>query len=181
MDYALPVRSHNIPISPNGMLDLENVGLAVGISSISCLEAEKHAIEVYWPPSCNFPLPVRSHSLLVSLIGKLDLKNIGIAVGISFISCLGAEIHAFEVWRPPSWIFPLPVRSHSIPISPSGMLDLKNVGLGVGISVISCWLPCLKAEIHAIEVFRPPSWIFFTSGQVAQYSYLFQWKVGSKL
>ena len=53
---------------------------------------------------------------------------------------------------------PLPVRSHSIPISPSGMLDLKNVG--VGISVISCWLPCLKAEIHAIDVFRPPSWIF---------------------
>ena len=91
---------------------------------------------------------------------KARPESIGIAVGISLISCLGAEIHAFEVWRPPSWMFPLPVRSHSIPISPSGMLDLKNVGLAVGISVTSCWLPCLEAEIHAIEVFEPPSLIF---------------------
>ena len=74
---------------------------------------------------------------------------------MSLISCLGAEIHAFEVLRPPSWI-----RSHSVPIGPSGMLDLKNVGLAVGISIISRWLPCLEAEIHAIEVCRPPSWIF---------------------
>ena len=46
------------------------------------------------------------------------------------------------------------------PVSPSGMLDLKNVCLAVGISIISCWLPCLEAEIHAIKVFRPPYWIF---------------------
>ena len=84
----------------------------------------------------------------------------GLAVGFSLISCLEAEIHAFEVWRPPSWIFPLPVLSHSIRISPSGMLDLKNVGFTVGISVISCVLPCLEAEIHAFEVVWPPSWIF---------------------
>ena len=77
----------------------------------------------------------------------------GIAVGISLISCLGAEIHAFEVWRPPSWIFPLPVQSHRIRIILSGMLDLDNVSWGVGISVISCWLPGLEAEIHAVEVF----------------------------
>ena len=44
-----------------------------------------------------FPLPVWSHSILISIHGKLDLKNIGIAVGISLISCLGAEINAFEV------------------------------------------------------------------------------------
>ena len=69
--------------------------------------------------------------------GKLDPENIGIAVGISLISSLGAGIHAFEVWRPPSWIFLLPVRSHSIPISPSGMLDLKNVGLGSAIYRVS--------------------------------------------
>ena len=84
----------------------------------------------------------------------------GLAVGISLISCLKAEIHAFEVWRPPSWIFPLPVLSHSIRMSRSGMLDLKEVGFAVGISVISCVLPCLEAEIHAFEVWRPPSWIF---------------------
>ena len=90
----------------------------------------------------------------------LDLKNVGIAVEISLISCLGAEIRVFEVWRPPSWIFPLPVLSRSFPISPSGMLDFKSVGLAVGIWVTSCWLPCLKAEILAIKVLRPPSWIF---------------------
>ena len=62
------------------MLDPKNVGVAVGISSISCLGAEKYAIKVYWPPSWIFLLPVWSHSLLVSLIGKLDPKYIGIAV-----------------------------------------------------------------------------------------------------
>ena len=127
---------------------------------ISCLEAGLRAFEVCRPPSWIFPLPVWSHSILMSPNGKLDPGNIGIAVGISLISCVEAEIHAFEVKRPPSWIFPLPVLSNSIRISPSGMLDLNNVGFAVGISVISCWSPCLKAEIHAIEVFRPPSWIF---------------------
>ena len=67
------------------------MGVAVGNSSISCLGAEKHAIKVYWPQSWIFPLPVWSHSLLVSLIGKLDPENIGMAVGISLISCLGGR------------------------------------------------------------------------------------------
>ena len=83
-----------------------------------------------------------------------------VAVGILLTSRLGAEIHALEVKRPPSWIFPLPVLLHSICISPRGLLDLKNVGLAVGILVISYVLPCLEAEIHAFEVFWPPSWIF---------------------
>ena len=92
--------------------------------------------------------------------GKLDSENIGIAVGISLISRLGAEIHALEVKRPPTWIFSLPVSSHSNRISPSGLLDLKNVGFAVGISVISCVLPCLEEKMHAFEVFWSPSWIF---------------------
>ena len=90
----------------------------------------------------------------------LDPKNINVAVGISSMTCLGAEKHLIKVYRPPSWIFPLPVRSHCVPISPSGMLDLKNVGLAVEILIITCWSPCLEAEIHAIEVFRPTYWIF---------------------
>ena len=102
------------------------MGRAVGISSISCLGAEKHAIKVYWPPSWNFPVTVWSHSLLVSLIGKRDPENIGMAFGISVISGLRAEIHAFEVCRPPSWIFPLPVKLHSIPIYSIGKLDPKS-------------------------------------------------------
>ena len=79
------------------MLDPKNMAVAVGISSKSCLGEEKHAIKVYRLPSWIFTLPVWTHSLLMSLIGKLDLENIGIAVRISLISCLEVEIHAFEV------------------------------------------------------------------------------------
>ena len=84
----------------------------------------------------------------MSSIGKLNPGNIGIAVGNSLISCLEAEIHAFEVLKLPSWIFPLPVRSHSILMSPNEKLDPKNIGIAVGISLISC----REAEIHAFEV-----------------------------
>ena len=136
------------------------MGIAIGISSISCLGTMKHAIKVHRPPSWIFTLPVRSHILLICPNGKLDPKNIDIAVGISLISRLRSEIHAFVVKGPPSWMFPLPVWSQSILISLSGMLDLKNIGSAVGISVISCVLPCLEAKIHAVEIFWPPSWIF---------------------
>ena len=85
------------------MLDPEKTGLDVGISLISCLEAEIHEIKEKRPPSWNFPIPVWSHSLLVCLNGKLDPEIIGKAVGISLISCLEAEIHTFEVLKPPSW------------------------------------------------------------------------------
>ena len=151
--FPLPVWSHSHVMSPNGKLDPKNTGIAVGISLISCLEAEIHAFEVWRPPSWIFPFPVQSHSIFMSPNVKLDPENIGLAVGISLISRLGAEIHALEAKRPPSWIVPLPVLSHSIRISPSGMLDLKNVGFAVGISVLSCVLPCLVAKIHAFEVF----------------------------
>ena len=78
---------------------------------------------MYRPPSWIFLLPVQSHSILISPNGKLDPKNIGLAIEISLISCLEAEIHAFEVSRPPSWIFPLPVCLYCLPIGSSGLLD----------------------------------------------------------
>ena len=81
------------------------MNIAVGILSLSRLGAEKHAIKDCRPPSWIFPLSVWSYSILMSPNGELDPENIGIAVGISLISRLGAEIHALEVWRPPSWIF----------------------------------------------------------------------------
>ena len=91
-------------MSPSGKLDSENIGIAVEISLMSRLEAEIHAFEVWRPPSWIFPIPVWSHSLLVCPNGKLDPENIGIAVGISLISCLEAEIHTFDVLKPPFWI-----------------------------------------------------------------------------
>ena len=85
-------------MSPNVKLDPENIGEAVGISLISCLEApEIYVLEVLRPLSWIFPLPVWSHSNLTSPNGKLEPKNIGVAVGISLISCLEAEIDVLEV------------------------------------------------------------------------------------
>ena len=95
--FPLPVWSYIIPTSSSGMLDLKNVGIAVGIPFISCLRAQRHVIKVERSPSWIFPLPVRSHSHVMSPNGKLDPENIGIAVGISLISCLEAKIDAFEV------------------------------------------------------------------------------------
>ena len=76
------------------------------------------------------------------------------------ISCLEAKIHAFEVWRPPSWIFLLPIQSHSILMSPNGKLDPKNIDIAVEISLISY----LEAEIHAFEVLEAAILDFSTSG-----------------
>ena len=73
------------------------MGAAVEIALISCLEAKIHAFDVERPPSWIFPLPVWSYSILVQRIGKLDPENIDIAVGISLIFCLEAEVHAVEV------------------------------------------------------------------------------------
>ena len=121
--FLFPVQSHSIHMSPKGKLNPKNVGIAVEIPLISCLEAEIHAFEVKRLPSWIFSRPVQSHSIPMSLNGKFDPENIGIAVEISLISCLKAEIHAFEVSRPPSWIFPLPVCLYSLPIDSSGLLD----------------------------------------------------------
>ena len=97
MCFPLPVWLHIIPTSSSGMLDLKNLGIAVGIPLISYLRAQRHAIEVEKSPSSIFPLPVQSHSIFTSPNGMLDPENIGIAVGILLISCLGVETHAFEV------------------------------------------------------------------------------------
>ena len=129
------------------MLDPKNKDVAVGISSISCLGAEKHEIKVYRPPSWNFPLPVWSHSLLMSLIGKLDLKNISIAVGISLISCLGTEkfgghhLGFFHFQINCTVFLSIPLESWT-----------QNLGNAVGISLISR----LWAEIQHLS-----SWFFF--------------------
>ena len=119
---------------------------------------EKHAFEVLRPPSWIFTLPVWSHSTLMSPNGELDSENIGIAVGISLISCLEVEIYAFEVWRPPSWIFPLPEWSPSLPIGSSGLLDPHHTSL-VAVAVGISYLSSPGAKLLAFTVLWPPSWI----------------------
>ena len=53
----------------------------------------------------DLPLPVWSDSICTNLIRLLDLENVGLAVGILFLSHLEAEIMVFPVWRPPFWSF----------------------------------------------------------------------------
>ena len=91
---------------PNGKLDPENIGMALGISLIYCVKAEIHAFEFYRPPSCIFHFRF-GRSLSISSSGLLDprcINLVAIAVGISYLTCLGAELVAFEVLRPLSWI-----------------------------------------------------------------------------
>ena len=59
-------------------------------------------------------LPIRSYNNTDSLIGLLDLENIYIviAVGISFLSCLQAEIEVFPLLEPAILDLSLPVVQH---------------------------------------------------------------------
>jgi len=40
----------------------------------------------------------------ISLIGLADLENMGIAVGISLLSCIETELRLISFLQPPSWI-----------------------------------------------------------------------------
>ena len=62
----------------------------------------------------DFILPVRSHNNTDNPIGLLDLENTVIAVGISFISCLLAEIEIFPVFEAAILDFSLTVKSYNI-------------------------------------------------------------------
>ena len=85
-----------------------------------------------------FQQTVWSHSIPTNLIGLLNPKNIGADIDILLISHLEAKICVFEVNRPPSWIFPHPVCSHSILSGLIGLSDPKNIGVAVGILFIRC-------------------------------------------
>jgi hypothetical protein len=52
----------------------------------------------------DFPLPVTLWDVTSSLIELGYHKNMAIAVGISSLSGLRADILLFPVWRPPFWI-----------------------------------------------------------------------------
>ena len=122
------------------------------------------AFEVKRPPSWIFHLRFGYTIFPEVPIECWTPQNIGIAVVVLLISCLGAEINAFGVKCPPFWIFPLPVRSHSISISFLRVLDSKNTGIAVGIQLISC----LEADIHEFENVRSRLGLS-TSGLVLQY------------
>ena len=60
LDFILPVRYYNNTDSPIGLLDLENLIIDVGISFLSCLQAEIDIYSVLESAILDFLLPVKS-------------------------------------------------------------------------------------------------------------------------
>jgi hypothetical protein len=50
----------------------------------------------------NFPLPVSRWILHNNVMKFPDPDNVGLAVGISLLSCIEADIYVHSVWQPPS-------------------------------------------------------------------------------
>ena len=101
LDFRLPVWSDNIRNISIELRDPENMGVAFGISFLSHLQAEIKVLPVWVAAMLDFRLPVWSHSIQTTSIGLLDPENIGVAVGISFLSLLEAEILGGVVSTPP--------------------------------------------------------------------------------
>ena len=70
----------------------KNMGIAVDVSFLSCLQADVLELLVWKAAILDFLLPVWSHIIHFSSIGLFDFKNMGVAAGISFLSPLDAEI-----------------------------------------------------------------------------------------
>ena len=68
------------------------MGAAVEISFLSHLQAEILVLPVLVAALLDFRFPVLSHSIQATSVELLDPKSIGVAVGISFLSLLQAEI-----------------------------------------------------------------------------------------
>jgi len=90
--------------------NLENMGLAVGISLLLCIEAEIHVRDIRYfyfrlmAAIFDFSLIRTSDSLRSSLVVSPDLENMSIAVGISLISCIETELRLISFFLLPSWI-----------------------------------------------------------------------------
>jgi len=100
LNFQLPDRSHSISSNPIGLLDPENIGIAVRIVLLSCLQVEIDVFPDWRPPSWSFDFRLRR---TVFPIVPSDFENMGVTDGISFLSCLGAEIF-IAGWYPPPYI-----------------------------------------------------------------------------
>ena len=61
-----------------------------------------------------------------------------LAVSISLVSFIVADLYLFPFLRRPSWISELLVTSDIIHNRAGGILDLENMGIAVGILSLSC-------------------------------------------
>jgi hypothetical protein len=95
----------------------------------------------------DFPLSLTSDSVHCSLIVLLDPENTGLAVGISLLSCIQAEICvALTCFISTSSVaaifdFSLSLTSDSVHTTPIVLLYPENMGVAVEISLLS-FLEC---------------------------------------
>ena len=71
----------------------------------------------------DLPLTPMSEIVHTSSTVLVNLENVGVAFGISLLSCVQAEINVFQVYWSPSWIFHfrfLPVWSYNTAYIPIG-------------------------------------------------------------
>jgi len=98
-DFSLIRTSDSLRSSLVVSTDLENTGIAVGILLLSCIEAEICVISYLLPVNGShlwfITDPNIFHSYEYSIVVLPDLENMGIAVGISFLSCIEAELRYF--------------------------------------------------------------------------------------
>jgi len=105
-----PYSQYSLSVMPDPM----NMGVAVGISLLSCIRADIYVIPIIsgeWPPYLISNMP--GQGTVYSSYVLPDPRNMGVAVGISLLSCVSAEICATEFSKPPYWIsdFRLSTRS----------------------------------------------------------------------
>jgi len=141
-DLLFILTSESIRISRSVLMDTENVGLAVGISSLSCIQAEIFDIAYVLPVmSAIFDFPghssIEEYSLYSSNV-LLDLKNGVICRKFNDITCesrnliyirfdgrhfylCGRGFEYYETWkiRKNVLVFPLPISENRMKKFPS--------------------------------------------------------------
>jgi len=97
LDFELVVLSNSIATNSSGLLNFENMSLAIGNTMQSIVEVEIYAVQVCRPPSWIFNFQFLldwSYSINTKPIGLPDSENVGIAVEIALLSILQVVIYA---------------------------------------------------------------------------------------
>jgi len=155
LDLWFPVTSNSIPNSTDGSRCPRKRGSNrwnfVAIMS-TCRDKRIFRLAA---ANLDLWLAVTSDSIPNSAVGSLAPENMRVAVGISLLSYLQVEINVIFRFVAAILDFCLPVTSDGIPNSTVGFLAPENIGVVVGISLLSC----LQVEINVFPERRPPSWI----------------------
>jgi len=117
------------------------MGLAVGISLLSCIRAEIYVI--------SYPIPVNGRHLCFTTYPDIgqhfscvyllsDPGNMVVAAGISLLSCLRAEIYVI--------FYPLPVSGRATPGPDGGSYDVPQ----------GCWSTREQTKPRTVELKKLP-------------------------